>query len=1005
MATLQEIQERIDNNTLEPENLTVQQREAIDTMIDAGELRGPKMGNLIDTRNQAREDIALQKTEKLQPFTTATGVDRGDVEMVGEFAGGVIPFIKDKDLLVKEIQTLGFKSQFGMSPQGLQALEARKFHFDKYEKLYSRLPIVRNVKMLAKTGAVIGRMRDGFRAMIKAGPTQLLNTEAKSVMASAGGAAVGSISYDAANFATDFAVANKEDMARVKDADVEKLDAPSRMLVNALEATSNAALFNAGAFALGPMFSAMGAGVKGILGLGGEDAVRIARYAKETGTPTNFNAMINENAGFLAKGLKNFLNTFGIFPLVAGPGARNQLKIQQQTYEAFLDALNNAPYANAEMLGYAGIKEMRDNFARHNQSIGAMYEEIMAKAQIIGKDMQLIPTTNIKKSAEGIVETFNRMYKGMNLTGAKTPFTELDDPMLDFMQRIKDFTGSYYRGEGITAENYIGLNRALTKAYQNTKMYDARDLLRNFKHALELDFNSATSRNNIENLLKSDSFKKLYDTTLAEQGQEAADQLVRKTTKNLLELDTDLKATNKVFTEMIRPYIYGKTARDISKVDSKIFSNTGLMGVVGGSTINRDEAWGKAFKVILKNGSADAIKDMQFMLGMNTGSKQGKELFDRFRNLYFFDAFQSAFKQRPKTKVEAGLLDDLIEEGAEKGVVRPYIDDITGTRVGDTIDVEKYVESGIGTRQYKELKFQAEEVANFDVRKFKENLGLVGDDAQIASAKRKLIQMYGGGKQGVAGFDKLNKIIEVMEANASFDIGDVSRFLKRRLTLGGSVSGGIIAGAGIGGGGAVPMLAFMVLSRMTGDILTNPKYMDVILQSVDPMLRKEALTKSAQLSKRRQLAIVLNDLFEERKDAPEVDPDLINADEISDYLKSKGPMMPVAKFNAAAIAKPFRDRFFQEDYFINSASSTDQAIGRNFINGTAKAADLERKIEEAVQTSPATTQPTQPVQPTQPIAPVGQGQQQAVQQAQNYGALFPGDFAGQAIANRQVGQS
>ena len=1001
MATLQEIQERIDNNTLEPENLTVQQREAIDTMIDSGQLRGPKMGNLMDMRDQAREDIALQKTEKLQPFTTATGIDRGDVEMVGEAAGALIPFIQDKDLLVNEIKTLGFKSQYGVSQQGLQALEARKFQFDKYEKLYSRLPIIRNVKMLSKTGAVLGRMRDGFRAMIKAGPTQLLATEAKSVMGAVGGAALGSISYDAANFATDFAVANKEDMARVKDADVEKLDAPSRMLVNALEASSNAAIFNAGAFALGPVFSAMGGGIKGLLGLKGDDAVRIARYSKETGVPTNLNAMINEDASFVARGLKNFLNTFGIFPAVAGPGSRNVLNVQQATYRAFLDNLNaGAPYANAEMLGYAGIKEMRENFVRHNAAIGAQYDQVLGLAKVIGGNKKLIPTTNIARSSEQVVNQFRAMYKDMNLEGAAVPLTEFEDPMVDFIRRIKDFSTNQYADTGMTAEMYIGLNRALTKAYQNTKLYDARDLLRNFKAALEMDFNSATNRNSIEQLLKSREFKAEYDTILAEQGQQAADQFVRKTTTNLLDLDKQLKSANQAFTEMIRPYIYGKTARDIGKVDQRIFSNVGLLGVVGKATVNRDEAWGKTFKNILRHGSADSVKDMQFMLGAKTGSKEGKELFDRFKSLYLFDAFHSSFKQRP-TIAAGGLLDDIIEEGTEKGVVRPYIDDITGTRVGDTIDVKKYLQSGIGARQYKTLKYAADEVAQFDPVQFRKNLGLYGSPDEVASARNKIIELYGGGKTGKKGLETLEKFLEVMEANASYDIGDVSRFVKRRLMLGGSVTGGIIAGAGTAAS-PITALAFLALSRMTGDILTNPKYMNTILESVDPMLRKEALSKAAQLSKRRKMAILLNNLFEERKDAPEVDPDLINMQEISEYLANKGAEMPVAQFKTSAIRPELRDRFFQEDKFLDQADAAQRSIGQNFIGGTAKAAEVENQVETAIQTAPATTQPVAPVQATQPVAPVGQ--QQAVQQAQTYGALFPGDFAGQAIANKQVGQ-
>ena len=704
MATLEQIQTAIDNKSIAPETMTPEQREAIDTFIDNGQLQGPKMSEIMQQRDTARVEIAEQKTGELQPFTEATGIDRSDVELAGEATGAIIPFIKNRDLLVKEMTTLGLKSQFGVSPQGLAAMEQRKFQFDKYEKLYKNLPIVRNFKMLSRTGAVLGRMRDGFRLFLKAGPTNLLATEAKSVLSATGGAALGSLSYDAANFATDFAVANKEDMARVKDADIEKLPAPQRVMTHALEAASNAAMFNAGAAALGPMFSLMGSGMKSILGLSGDDAVRVAAKAKQTGVPTNLNAMINEDAGFVARGLKSFLNTFGIFPLVAGPGAKNVLGMQKETYRQFLEHLSVTPYANAEVLGYAGVKEMQKNYGKYHQIIDTMYKDVYNTALRVGGDRKIIPMDNTVKSAKETVAYFRSMYPKIDLTNVgKEALTEMDDPLVQYIKRLKQLTDNYDVNGRITAAEYIGLNRSFTKAYQQTKLYDARDLIKRTKYAMETDFNSATSTDNLSRLLEDASFKGEYDTILAERGQEAADAFVRKTTKDLTDFNTKLLDANSTFTNMVRPFFYGKTARGFRKIDDNMFTGQGLIGIAGRQMVNRDEAWGKVIKQNFRDGSAESMKELKMM--MNTKSdKNGAEMFNRFRSLYLFDAFHSAVTNQQGKQLlrpsAGGLMDDIIEEGTEKGVFRPFIDDIAGTRTGETIDTGKYLASGLGTRKF-----------------------------------------------------------------------------------------------------------------------------------------------------------------------------------------------------------------------------------------------------------------------------------------------------------------
>jgi hypothetical protein len=50
MATLNEIQKRLDDKTLDPRSLSTNDRRAIDELIKRGALKGPSMSELIDMR-------------------------------------------------------------------------------------------------------------------------------------------------------------------------------------------------------------------------------------------------------------------------------------------------------------------------------------------------------------------------------------------------------------------------------------------------------------------------------------------------------------------------------------------------------------------------------------------------------------------------------------------------------------------------------------------------------------------------------------------------------------------------------------------------------------------------------------------------------------------------------------------------------------------------------------------------------------------------------------------
>ena len=71
MATLDEIQKRLDNKTLDPFSLSPQQRDAIDSAIDDGILKGPKTRELMQLRRGVAGQIAQEKRVLENPIQEA----------------------------------------------------------------------------------------------------------------------------------------------------------------------------------------------------------------------------------------------------------------------------------------------------------------------------------------------------------------------------------------------------------------------------------------------------------------------------------------------------------------------------------------------------------------------------------------------------------------------------------------------------------------------------------------------------------------------------------------------------------------------------------------------------------------------------------------------------------------------------------------------------------------------------------------------------------------------
>ena len=68
MATLNEIQKRLDDKTLDPRSLSADDRRAIDELIKRGALKGPSMAELGDMRDDAGRDVSLIEETAKNPI-------------------------------------------------------------------------------------------------------------------------------------------------------------------------------------------------------------------------------------------------------------------------------------------------------------------------------------------------------------------------------------------------------------------------------------------------------------------------------------------------------------------------------------------------------------------------------------------------------------------------------------------------------------------------------------------------------------------------------------------------------------------------------------------------------------------------------------------------------------------------------------------------------------------------------------------------------------------------
>ena len=1020
------LQNKLNNQSFNPQEYSNEQLQVIDGLLEQGVLKGPRMGEIVKTFSETQRTIAKEKEFAKDPLAVALegkSVFKGDVtgliptrpgaEFVGDITGSLIPYIRNKDLLVNSLSKPN-SAQGTLFTKG--ALELADY-IEKIPGLGKKLKFTRSV-----LGSV-GRATD---AVVSGRYQQLAKTEIQSLAGGVLGAGAGVQAYDLVNKSVgkDLAIAIQSDLADLKPQEVE-----SDTTLATVEAMKNSLLWGGVGTAMLPVLGMAGRGVKNLFGVKGPKALELAQYAQEKGLPIPLIAGMDKGPfSFFGK---TFFKTVGVFPFVSKIGDQALREAEEKVGKAFLeDLMVGAPIMKTSALSVASLAQFKNNFEKHANLISANYTALFNKAEDVGNPAVI----KLNKTKEVTTDFINEHKKllpaidglGGNYAPVRKGVYELSEQVDPLYQLIDAIQGTSLKP--FTFKEYAGLQRLLTKSIQQTKYFDVRKSLFSLREALENDLTESFGKLNKTSLLDDASVKTSYDATLRTSGQQAADGYLDKVLADAQSLNAGLKEANTIFSKTLA--FYDKSvARSLAQgFDKTLFTNKQLNGITGIEAISPTRLFDVIEKNVFKSGDTDAVEQLKVLYGYNT-SKEGKQMFDRAFNRYMYNAFISSFGAKSFTPngvfefVENAITKSPKSTDATDVIRKLGQEDFAAARgftVKDALDNKG--------NEVIDITFGKDDFAEFSANKFIQNLGQFGNPKTVQESRRMLATAYGGGKQGAEALNNLERFIKYTKALEDVPISETSSFLQRRLTLGGSsaiLGGFVLGGGGLATGNIFAPLVFLYLSTRAGKILSDPtslRYMMDVLSPEERVARAAGEVGTKKVlgvpvttgeTRARAFARFANYLADEEQDLPKVDPKNIKPEEIIQRLQNTPTRVPKQGFKYSDLPKSERERMFPEmevrnyappaynleaDTFRNSYVQGNTraltALNQDYGVG-APAATAVAEEEQAQQTAGNALQPPR----IQPLT-TPQAAQQPEAREQQVKNLFPFDTLSQQIARQ-----
>tara|TARA_R100001460_G_scaffold13824_3_gene31213 strand:+ start:14387 stop:17419 length:3033 start_codon:yes stop_codon:yes gene_type:complete len=1005
-TTLKDLQKQLDDKSLNPSELSKEQRAIIDELIKRGDLKGPSTGELALQREQAAEEIARADQFYADPIGSALAAEdsmfkgRPTAELAGDLSGSIAPYV----VMRKKI--------FGAAKNGTLWQKGPGKMLQAATKVADKLP--GRFKILGGALKLIARAAD-VPAKVVASPVG--RAEIYSVLGGTAGAGTGSITYDMLNEQAGITIANAiTDEFR----DLPEKEIDQDILANSFRATKNAAMWNAGAAALTPfIFGPLGKLTGKLFGAKSEKAVRLSEFAKEKGLPLPLMTGIED--GVLSDLGRNYFKTVGVFPFVSGIGRESLQVAEQEAGKQYLDGLvRYAPLMKTAALSSSIYNQAAKTFADNAAVIGSKYKAFETFAEALGNP-RVISLDATTKYAREMVEANRQMFP--DIPGYAPGLGDLDVKAIDkYLKDAGDPLNLFMKATAaigsnkITPKEYSGLMRMLNRAIEGTQYTLPTGSVWSLREALETDLNAFGGKLTKDNLLTDSTIKEGYDAMVAQSGKEFADADMAFKISQGEQLYSKLKDANGTFSALMG-FIKSPLIKSFRKFDSSLFTQRGVNGVKGIEGMARDKMFQTMERDVFASNSPEAIEAFKVIIGAagKGATPNGKALFEASKARYMFNAFLKSFDTAGSPQAKSIFNDVAMEAGVKSG--NKYMSDAMEELGTDAIARQRGfsiddVRLNNGIYDVSKIRFGPKDFAEFNINKFMDNLGI--GKATEDLGRDKMMKLLGKG-----GSDDFYKFTDYMKAISDIAVSDTSTFLQRRFTLSGGR--GVLSGVVIGGGmAAVNPFApaiFLLLARKAGRMLTDPvalRYMNDAL-GVDEQLKvlkgqkirgrrygrqvTPKLTALGLTQKREAFARLMNYFADEDEDMPRVNPKTIDPIRIQEQLLGMPFDNTKPRYEDKNLPKETVESMFAQDFTPGSGNvETDNQLV-DYIQSTVRATDETDIDQESRNVEAETAGVMGDVELESPVPqPPATGQVNAAQ----FQALFPNDPTGAAIAQRGV---
>jgi hypothetical protein len=634
-----DLQRRLDEKLINPNDLTQGQRNALDEGFEKGVLKGyDSVADMVSERRIARADIAGDVRKRLEPLGKASlgalALERGVLVAAGDILGSFLPYIKDGKKLAQEAREYalaGKSPTYFPSTQNIRTESGQKT-FQGMSNLIQKLPGFRNLGGFKKTAEVIDSTLDASKRFLLGNKiaTQLGTTELKSQLLGATGAAAGSVAYDVVNFPFKLAAGITEDLKKYDEKERNRLPFAERTAIYALENFRDAAVFNSVAFGLFGAFQAIPKAANW--------SVRAYRPEQRDAIENSLKLGIPPSPIQAAKGdeivselYKTQNRILGIVPPFAA-GATQQRKQQVGLVGSLLTeqarkTFGYPPIFNMELIAQASNQSIKKTFENNENLVNNLYQFtdkvannvsktpekyadliIQARRKEMGPqqtgmigdanlfksqfpegvDLPFIPSKELTETTSFLLDQFR---KGTTIEQAARRGREgiLDksgDPVVKTLQELATSLSEIKaknKGMYLTPVEFNELRQMFNKNYVNTK-FAGNDLksINLIHNAFERDLNFIRSDISKPTVLtENPKLNNFYGAVNKTLGKDTADNFLREFKTNVNDYVDLLQNANIHFAQNVNYYASSAMAKMMRQSDSAALSAMGLLNVQG----------------------------------------------------------------------------------------------------------------------------------------------------------------------------------------------------------------------------------------------------------------------------------------------------------------------------------------------------------------------------------------------------------------------------------------